>query len=230
MKKGITVGIIALFIISSVSPMVIGLESDAVESEVEREELLDNLAFYCNDDNGSNDKYECYKEKLPKDKSLVKAENLSKENTIDMNNDITSSVTKPSNIGLDLAIIDNVPYVWNQEDGLSGELHISPEIKNIGDVPVEGVMYYGNSSYRFNNKNYGSAWGGLLFGVLDPDESWIPQGGAGLWFVNYIPRIFTIEYEVFPMDSTPENNYIRQVWLVKGGGLFPFCMRIPFLE
>ncbi len=68
MKKGISIGIIALFIISAVSPMVIGYESDAkldVDSEIE--ELLDNLAFYCYDATGSNAKYEYYKGQMLND-------------------------------------------------------------------------------------------------------------------------------------------------------------------
>ena len=60
MKKGLVLGIIALFIISAVSPMVIGY--NAVKSE--RDEFLDGLAFYCLDASGSNAKYEYYKEQL----------------------------------------------------------------------------------------------------------------------------------------------------------------------
>ena len=146
----------------------------------------------------------------------IKAENLSK--------------TEQSNIGLDIAIIDIIPYIIREENCVLGDLHFTLEIKNIGDVPVEGVKYFGNSSYYIYKKNYGSAWGGLLMGVLNPGESWIPKGGAGLFFVNYIPRIFSIEYEITPTDSNPDDNYLRQVYLVKGGGLFPFWIHLPFFE
>ena len=146
----------------------------------------------------------------------IKAENYSK--------------TYQSNHGLDIAIIDIIPYLIREENCVLGDLYISLEIKNIGDVPVEGVKYFGNASFWFRNKNYGSAWGALLMGVMDPGESWIPKGGAGLFFVNFIPNIFTIEYEITPTDSNPDNNYIRQVYLVKGGGLFPFWIRLPFFE
>ncbi|MCK5260828.1 MAG: PQQ-binding-like beta-propeller repeat protein [Thermoplasmatales archaeon] len=64
-KNTLVFGIILLFIVSAVSPMVIGF--NAVKSE--RDELLDNLTFYCLDASGSNAKYEYYKEKLLKEYS-----------------------------------------------------------------------------------------------------------------------------------------------------------------
>ncbi len=69
MKKGLVLGIIALFIVSTVSPMVIGLKLDNVD--VERDELLDNLAFYCLDASGGNAKYEFYKEYFQRDNSEI---------------------------------------------------------------------------------------------------------------------------------------------------------------
>jgi len=66
-RKTLAVGIIFLFIVSSVTPMVIGYNSDYVSNE--SEELLDNLAFYCLDASGSNAKYEYYKEKMLNDYS-----------------------------------------------------------------------------------------------------------------------------------------------------------------
>ena len=160
----------------------------------------------------------------------IKAVNTAKQSLIELNRDKDSTITKSHNIGFDLAIIDIVPYLWQKKGSLFGELHLSLEIKNVGDAPVEGVKYYGNSTYYIENKKYGSAWGGLLMGVLDPGESWIPKSGAGLLFINFIPRIFTIEYEIFPTDSNPENNYIRQVYLVRGGGIIPFYKHLPVLE
>ena len=56
--KIVTVGIIFLFIITSVTPMAIGYTSDDVSSE--SEELLDNLAFMCYDGKGDNDRYKYY--------------------------------------------------------------------------------------------------------------------------------------------------------------------------
>jgi large repetitive protein len=58
MKK-IAVGIILLFIVTSVSPLVVGYSSNNSGSEYE--ELLDNLAFMCYDENSGNEKYEYYK-------------------------------------------------------------------------------------------------------------------------------------------------------------------------
>ena len=133
--------------------------------------------------------------------------------------------------GFDLAIIDIIPYIWKEEKGLLGELHLTLEIKNIGDSPTNDVIkYYGNASYFINNRHYGKAWGALLIGVLDPGETWIPKSSSGLLFLNLIPRIFNIEYEVTPLDSNPQNNYIKQVYLVKGEGIFPFWKHFPILE
>ena len=63
-KNTLVFGIILLFIVSAVSPMVIGLKSDTVD--VERDEFLDNLAFYCYDEYGSS-KSEHYKEYFQRD-------------------------------------------------------------------------------------------------------------------------------------------------------------------
>jgi len=65
--KIVAVGIVFLFIITSVTPMVIGYTSYDVSSE--NDELLENLAFMCYDEYGSNAKYEFYKEHLLNDYS-----------------------------------------------------------------------------------------------------------------------------------------------------------------
>jgi hypothetical protein len=140
-------------------------------------------------------------------------------------------VSNQDSKGFDLAIIDIVPYIWKEEKGLLGELHLTLEIKNIGDSPTNKVVrYYGNSSYFISKNNYSRAWGALLIGSLEPGETWIPKSSAGLLFLNIVPRIFYIEYEVTPIDSNPDNNYIRQVYLVKGGGIFPIHKHLPILE
>ena len=160
----------------------------------------------------------------------IKAVNLSDPDSIEMNSDITSSVSEESDMGLDLAILDIVPYFWYPDNPYFGVLRISLEIKNVGETPCSGwVRYYGNASYRINNKVYSRAWGGR-WGEFGPGESWFPESGHGLRFKNFFPRIFYIEFEIFPMDSNPENNHLRQVYLVRGGGLLPFCKRIPLLE
>ncbi|MCK5030178.1 MAG: hypothetical protein KAR64_01800 [Thermoplasmatales archaeon] len=160
----------------------------------------------------------------------INAVNLTEQSLMEFNSDIDSSITESSDMSLDIAILDIIPYLWPKERSIFGELHLTLKIKNVGNVPVQGVKYYGNSTYYINNKKYGSAWGGLLLGVLDPGEEWIPQSSAGLYFVNFVPRIFNLEYEIFPMDSNPDNNYIRQVYLARGGRIIPFCKRIPLLE
>ena len=63
----LAVGIVFLFIITSVTPMVIGYTSYDVGSE--NDELLDNLAFMCYDGRGDNERYEYYKEHLLNDYS-----------------------------------------------------------------------------------------------------------------------------------------------------------------
>ena len=161
----------------------------------------------------------------------IKAVDNTNQESIVINNLKDISISEEPSKGFDLAILDIVPYFWKEEKGLSGELHLSLEIKNIGDSPTNDVIrYYGNASYFINKKNYGSAWGALLMGVIEPGESWIPKSGAGLLFLNFIPRIFYIEYEITPLDSNPDNNYIKQVYLIRGDGIFPFWIRIPFLE
>ncbi|KYK31617.1 MAG: hypothetical protein AYK22_02060 [Thermoplasmatales archaeon SG8-52-3] len=161
----------------------------------------------------------------------IKAVYISDQENIDSINYKDKGISEVSNQGFDLAIIDIVPYIWNEGKGLSGELHLTLEIKNVGDSSTTSVVrYYGNSSLFISKNQYGSAWGALLLGSLDPGETWIPKSEAGLLFLNFIPRIFYVEYEVFPLDSNPDNNYIKQVYLVRGGGIFPFWKHLPFLE
>ena len=161
----------------------------------------------------------------------IKAFNISNRESIDINNFNETKISEVTNQGFDLAIVDIVPYIWKEEKGLLGELHLTLEIKNIGDSPTYGVVRYnGNSSYYITKGSYGSAWGALLMGSIDPGESWIPKSSSGLLFLNIIPRIFNIEYEVTPIDSNPDNNYIKQVYLVSGGGIFPYWKHIPILE
>jgi len=161
---------------------------------------------------------------------IIEADQIGKQSINELNNDTGSSHTQASDIGMDIAIIGIVPYLYETEDTVFGELHISPIIKNIGSVPVSGVKYFGNSTFYFKNTKYGRAWGSLLLGVLEPGEEWIPQSGAGLWFVNFFPGIFNIEYEIFPTYSNPDNNKINQVYLARGGGIIPFWKRLPLLE
>ena len=65
--KTLAVGVVFLFIVTSVTPMVIGYTSDDVSSE--SDELLENLAFMCYDEHGSNERYDYYKEHLLNDYS-----------------------------------------------------------------------------------------------------------------------------------------------------------------
>ena len=160
----------------------------------------------------------------------IEADQVERQSFEYLHNDEVSSDVVTSDMGMDIAIIGLIPYLWKTEDTIFGELHIKPIIKNVGNVPVQGVKYFGNSTFYFRNKKYGRAWGALLLGVLDPGEEWIPQSGAGLWFVNFYPGIFNIEYEIFPIDSTPDNNKIKQVYLARGGGIIPFWKRLPLLE
>jgi len=90
MKKGISIGIILLFIVSAVSPMVIGFKSDAItDVNSEMELLLDNLAFYCYGINGFDSaKYEYYKEQMLKENP---------DNDIDVIEDVVQPV-EPSPI------------------------------------------------------------------------------------------------------------------------------------
>jgi hypothetical protein len=161
----------------------------------------------------------------------IKAVYITNQNSDDIDNFKETTISETPNQGFDLAILDIVPYIWKEDEGLLGELHLTLEIKNIGDSPTTSIVRYdGNSSYFLTKGNYSRAWGALLIGSLDPGETWIPKSSAGLIFLNIIPRIFTIEYEVTPLDSNPDNNYIRQVYLVKGGGIIPLWKHLPVLE
>jgi hypothetical protein len=141
-----------------------------------------------------------------------------------------TNISHQSNVAVDIAIIDIVPYIYQNEYTNKTELHFTPEIKNIGDTPFGGTINYdGNSSYWINNQYHSRAWG-FRWGALDPGEIWIPKSGAGVLIYNFFPRIFIIEFEITPTDSNPDNNYIRQVFLAKGKGIFPIWKHLPLLE
>jgi hypothetical protein len=160
----------------------------------------------------------------------IKAVYVPNQESTFVNNFKQTKIPETINQGFDLAILDIVPYIWEEEEGQS-ELHLTLEIKNIGDSTTTGMVKYdGNSSYFLTKGNYSRAWGALLIGSLDPGEIWIPKASAGLIFLNIIPRIFTLEYEVTPLDSNPDNNYIRQVYFIKGGGIIPLWKHLPVLE
>ncbi|KYK28378.1 hypothetical protein AYK20_01345 [Thermoplasmatales archaeon SG8-52-1] len=153
-----------------------------------------------------------------------------KQDIIKTNNVNIVNIYETSNIGLDLAIIDIIPYVWYPNGSQFGQLRISLELKNIGNASFYGwIKYYGNASFFINNKFYSYAWGGR-WGYFNPDNKWIPKSGHGLLFVNYLPRIFHIEFEITPTDSNPENNKFEQVYLVWANRLFPFWRHMPILE
>jgi hypothetical protein len=64
-EMGLIVGIVILFIISSVTPVVIGYRVETTKDNTELERMLDDLRFMCIDANGfSEGRYEYYKEKF----------------------------------------------------------------------------------------------------------------------------------------------------------------------
>ena len=156
--------------------------------------------------------------------------NSSKHNLTKMSNDTIANISETSITGPDIAIVEIVPYIWYPNNSLFGQLRFSLEIKNVGDTSIYGwIKYYGNASFFINNKFYSNAWGGR-WGYFNPGLIWIPKSVHGLLFINYMPRIFHIEFEITPTDSNPENNRIEQVYLIWGNHLIPFWRHLPLLE
>ena len=64
-KIDLVIGIVILFIVSAVSPLTTGIDTESDTVDVELEEMLDNLRFLCTGPSDFNSiKYEYYKEKL----------------------------------------------------------------------------------------------------------------------------------------------------------------------
>ena len=60
-----TIGIVFLFVVSSITPMVIGYRVETTQDDSELDKMLDNLRFLCTTPSGFNEqKYNCYKEQL----------------------------------------------------------------------------------------------------------------------------------------------------------------------
>jgi hypothetical protein len=160
----------------------------------------------------------------------ISAINSSNHNFVTKVNYNVPSISESFNSGFDIAILDIVPYMWYPNNSLSGQLRLSPEIKNVGDASFSGwIKYYGNASFFINNKVYSYAWG-AKWGIFNPGVTWSPKSGHGILFVNYFPRIFRIEFEIYPIDSNPENNRLEQVYFIWGSNIFPFWRHLPLLE
>jgi len=90
-KNGLAIGIVILFIISSVTPMVIGIDVETTDTELDK--MLDNLRFVCTDANGfSEERYEYYKEQLLSQHS---SESSNDDITVEPEEELTTSVELP---------------------------------------------------------------------------------------------------------------------------------------
>ncbi len=123
MKKYVVVGIVLLFIITSVAPMVIGYTSDGYVSS-ENEELLDNLAFMCYDERGSNTKYEYYKEHVLNDYS---------DDNLDI--DVSVEPVESSTVAMPIGPMDSAWSMFGHDVRHTGQSPYST-VDNPGDFNV----------------------------------------------------------------------------------------------
>ena len=69
----------------------------------------------------------------------IKAVYVPNQESTFVNNFKETKIPETINQGFDLAILDIVPYIWEEEEGQS-ELHLTLEIKNIGDSTTTGMV------------------------------------------------------------------------------------------
>jgi len=166
MKKGLVLGIIALFIVSAVSPMVIGYGTKSSE----KDEYLENLAFVFSDDSDSS-KFAYYKKLLQRDDSWYVE---SEEVTIPVESSrITSAGPMDSPWPMkchDLHHTSRSPYSTANVTGLEkwrfkadGWVQGGPIIDNDGTIyfgDFHGYLYaiYPDGTLKWKYKTGGSIW------------------------------------------------------------------------
>ena len=149
------------------------------------------------------------------------AVDLSKQLSVELSSNTTSSGSKTSNKGYDIAVLDIVPYRYYPTPHPFGILVFTAQVTNVGDVTITGEINYDAVAINLrNNKVEETAWAmcvGLPIGA-----SWIPRYGCGLEFNSiYFPTYYSLQFTATPLDSNPEDNYLEKTYLIWGGFLGP---------
>ncbi len=154
MKKYIIPILIVLLLVSS---GFVGVSNTADESIVnvettERDELLDNLAFYCLDASSSTAKYEFYKEQLLKDYSNNDIEVEEEEITIPVESPQTSVSSGPMDSPWSMKCHDNhhtsrSPYSTANVTGLEKWRFRCDGVDGSPIIGDDGTIYFGDKDY-----------------------------------------------------------------------------------
>jgi len=162
-RKTLAVGIVFLFIVSSVIPMVIGYNSDYVSNE--SKELLDNLAFMCYDEYGGDAKYEYYKEQMLDDYF---------DDEVVINEEITTPVESPKT-NVSSGPMDS-PWPMKCHD--THHTGLSPY--STADNPLEEMWKFRTTNWMNSGMIIGDD-GTIYFGAFDGYLHALNQYGNEKW-------------------------------------------------
>jgi len=197
MNKGISIGIIALFIVTAVSPMVIGFKSDAItDVDSERDEFLDKLAYSSYSIYDVSAKSEYYKEEI--------LNNYSNDDIEAVEEDIVQPVY-PSPVTNSGGLMDSAWPMLNHD------------VRHTGRSPYSTAHITGLEKWR--HCNYRLGWGGLEGGPVIDKDGIIYYGDKDRYFYAIYPN-GTEKWKrelCGPMRSTPaiDDNgtlYIGTIW------------------
>ena len=219
-KAGLAIGIIFLFVLSSLTPMALGYTAESTEMD----ELLDNLRFMCTDENGfSEEKYEYYKEKLlskyPSDNSNddIVIELEEKELTIPVEPSSTPiiSASGPKDTPWPMKCHDNhhtsqSPYSTIDTCEEKWKFYMEGWMECGSVIDNDGTIYFGG--------NYGGLPWYLYALYPDGTEKWKYKTGGLIWSTPAIAEDGTIyigTYDHFLYAVNPDGT---KKWTFLAGG------------
>ena len=148
------------------------------------------------------------------------AVDLSKHNTIEHNNTI-SSASEISKNWVCIRIVDLIPYEYYGSPDVY-DLCVTCEIKNVGDEPYSGDVGYRTVSINMFTHKVEDTMRCTKSGGLVPGESWCPYNGYGARFgKHFFPTFFRVLFY-----SIPEMTAAQAIYLVWGCLFGQYCKKL----
>jgi len=129
----------------------------------------------------------------------------------------TSSFSEIHNKGVDIALVDIIPYEYYEVDPNHYILLFGAKVKNVGDEDYNGdIGYTAVAINLMNNKEAGTSFT-IRSGGLKSGKSWYNNFHGLIVDVGFIPTLYSLRFTAIPSDSNPENNYLEETYLIRDG-------------